>query len=49
MWMGPDIGGVTPQNQRLQDVLRLMGDLEPMQLMQVRQVKVNSLVQVQVE
>ena len=36
--MGPDIGGVTPQNQRLQDVLRLMGCLEPMQLMQVRQV-----------
>ena len=26
------------QNQRLQDVLRLMGGLEPMQLMQVRQV-----------
>ena len=25
MCMGPDIGGVTPQNQRLQDVLRLMG------------------------
>ena len=38
MCMGPDIGGVTPQNQRLQDVLRLMGGLEPMQLMQVRQV-----------
>ena len=38
MCMGQDIGGVTPQNQRLQDVLRLMGGLEPMQLMQVRQV-----------
>ena len=38
MCMGPDIGGVTPQNQRLQDVLRLMGGLEPMQLLQVRQV-----------
>ena len=36
--MGPDVGGVTPQNQRLQDVLRLMGGLEPMQLMHVRQV-----------
>ena len=34
--MGQDIGGVAPQNQRLQDVLRLI--LEPMQLMQVRQV-----------
>ena len=38
MCMGQDIGGVTPQNQRLQDVLRLMGGLEPMQLLQVRQV-----------
>ena len=35
MCMGQDIGGVTPQNQRLQDVLRLMGGLEPMQLLQV--------------
>ena len=32
--MGQDIGGVTPQNPRLHDVLRLM---EPMQLLQVRQ------------
>jgi len=38
MCMGQGIGGVTPQNQRLQDVLRLMGGLEPMQLLQVRQV-----------
>ena len=38
MCMEQDIGGVTPQNQRLQDVLRLMGGLEPMQLLQVRQV-----------
>ena len=38
MCMGQDIGGVTPQNQRLQDVLRLMEGLEPMQLLQVRQV-----------
>ena len=38
MYMRPDIGGVTPQNQRLQDVVRLMGGLEPMQLIQVRQV-----------
>ena len=38
MCMGQDIGGVTPQNQRLHDVLRLMGGLEPMQLLQVRQV-----------
>ena len=30
--------GVTPQNQRLQEVLKLMGGLEPMQLLQVRQV-----------
>ena len=36
--MGPDVGGLTPQNQRLQDVLRLMGGLEPMQLLHVRQV-----------
>ena len=28
MCMGQDIGGVTPQNQRLQDVLRLMGGME---------------------
>ena len=38
MCMGQDIGGATPQNQRLQDVLRLMGGLEPMQLLQVRRV-----------
>ena len=38
MCMGQDVGGATPQNQRLQDVLRLMGGLEPMQLLQVRQV-----------
>ena len=30
MCMGQDVGGVTPQNQRLQEVLRLMGGLEPM-------------------
>ena len=38
MCMEQDIGRVTPQNQRLQDVLRLMRGLEPMQLLQVRQV-----------
>ena len=36
--MGPDVGGLTPQNQRLQDMLRLMGGFEPMQLLHVRQV-----------
>ena len=28
MCMGQDVGGVTPQNLRLQEVLRLMGGLE---------------------
>ena len=35
--MGPNVGGVTPQNERLQDVLQRMVQLEPMQLMHVKQ------------
>ena len=38
MCMGQDVGGVTPQNLRLQEVLRLMGGLEPMQLLHVKQI-----------
>ena len=35
--MGPNVGGVTPQNERLQDVLQRMVQLEPMQLLHVKQ------------
>ena len=35
--MGPNVGGVTPQNERLQDFLQRMVQLEPMQLMHVKQ------------
>ena len=40
MCMGQEIGGVTPQHQRLQEVLRLMVGLEPMQLLHVKQILV---------
>ena len=36
--MGHDVGGATPQDKSLQEMLRLMRGLEPMQLLQVRQV-----------
>ena len=35
--MGPHVGGVTPQNERLQEVLQRMVQLEPMQLLHVKQ------------
>ena len=38
MCMGQEVGGVTPQHQRLQEVLRLMVGLELMQLLHVKQI-----------
>eukprot|EP00435_Cladocopium_sp_Y103_P071884 s313_g38.t1 len=43
--MGPTVGGVTPQNQRFNDVLRLMGELDVNQLARLRQVLGEQVVQ----
>ena len=34
---GPHVGGVTPQNERMQEILRSMGGLDPMQMLRLRQ------------
>ena len=34
---GPHVGGMTPQNERMQEILRLMGGLDPMQMLRLRQ------------
>eukprot|EP00435_Cladocopium_sp_Y103_P043770 s2314_g12.t1 len=43
--MGPTVGGVTPQSQRFNDVLRLMDELDVNQLARLRQVLGEQVVQ----
>ena len=35
---GPNVGGVTPQNERMQEILRMTQGLDPMQVLRLRQV-----------
>ena len=35
---GPNVGGITPQNERMQEILRMTQGLDPMQVLRLRQV-----------
>ena len=34
---GPNVGGVTPQNERMQEILRMTQGLDPMQVLRLKQ------------
>ena len=34
---GPNVGGATPQNERMQEILRMTQGLDPMQVLRLRQ------------
>ena len=34
---GPNVGGVTPQNERMQEILKLSNGLDSMQVLRLRQ------------